>query len=265
MSNIISLVDLEKKIKSVAQSIGVNISESMPITFGYSDPLGDGTPFIKKQWGMYCYGYAVRGNDTDIKKTTNYNEVIYWLFRDIALRMGETYWETCPRTCLDQRRYFFKRQFEILNQICPQFGKRIREEIFQIITLYPFCDGYPETLEYIDTYLEGHTDPMPDLHQEKREPFPLMFSADNMKLRIRNDLGTVEICQTSDDDCWYDLALIKNLINQEKDINRPVDKTDLILFFNKSFEQVSELFRPENYQRTKQALSLSNSCPPSGK
>jgi hypothetical protein len=162
-SNFISLKELEHKINSIINEIGFDecryYKDNRPfITFGKilyehkGNPV-ELVPFVLISNKQYDFGNTERGEIIDEHFSTDYHDVIYWFFEGLAFIAGKKFWRQEHETNLDQRRYFFKKQLEILYKIDSEYGERCKNKLIDIIKRHPFEDGFPETLDFLDQYL----------------------------------------------------------------------------------------------------------------
>jgi hypothetical protein len=162
--NFISIRKLEIKITSITNKMDFSeVRRLFPvfplITFGYimyqykGNPV-DGIPFVrlvryKYLWYQYHFGTTERGEIIDEHYSRNYEDVIYWHFKHLAFMQGDVfvrkYRDEIKLKGFDHRRFHFKAQYDILNQIDPKYGSRFLDEVNWIIRNYPFNDGYPES------------------------------------------------------------------------------------------------------------------------
>lgn len=136
------------------------------VTFGQPRiGIDDDIYFVKIENNEYFYGYMERGEETFVESSKDIEDVLYWLFKKYAYPLASdfalSYFQDAETYHYDRRRFIFKRQWDILNLIQSSYALRYHDEISTLLSKYPFKDGYPETLEYIDTYLAEHPEPMP--------------------------------------------------------------------------------------------------------
>jgi hypothetical protein len=275
--NFIPLKDLKKKIISITDKIDISdicnyYTDGRPlITFGYimyhyNGNLIDEVPFVrlvryKYLWYQYHYGSTERGEIIDEHYSRDYEDVIYWYFKDISYNQSydliRMYREDIKANNFSQRRFLYKKQLDTLNQIDPKYGMQFRKDTEILIKTCPFNDGYPETLEYIDEYLAEHLVPMPCQPKARTIPegYFQIFNGETFEVIVRYEKpSAVKIRSTSDDDNWYDMTSVKALLEGKK---KPIvikDTSDLILFFNVHFQEITKLFKPEDYPETRQQL-----------
>jgi len=65
---------------------------------------------------------------------------------------------------------------------------------------------------------------------------------------------SIDISSVGDKDAWYDLALVKGLINNENKLNITSPIPELINFMKEHFSDIETLFNKKNYPETKHKL-----------
>lgn len=83
-----------------------------------------------------------------------------------------------------------------------------------------------------------------------------IFKNDIFQLRFSSSKSfqTVDICHNRQKEIWYDLALVKALIYNEKNLNLVTTIVEHSNFLQKELAKISELFSDNIYQTTKRRL-----------
>jgi hypothetical protein len=111
--------------------------ESLP-TFGTSTDFGH--PHIEVQGATYHYIAIERGKEISHASTSDLDELLYWIFRDITSQMGYSYELAHRDPRQDFRRIAFAHTMNLLEQLNPNW-KLIREtELTETLNKYPFQD-----------------------------------------------------------------------------------------------------------------------------
>ncbi|MBR10342.1 MAG: hypothetical protein CMP48_27910 [Rickettsiales bacterium] len=87
--------------------------------------------------------------------------------------------------------------------------------------------------------------------------FVEQFSSSVLTIRFSSSKSfeMLDVCSVKETNNWYDVALIKSLIDdQESKLNEKADMSILVSFLSENLEQVEALFDTESYNRTKEKL-----------
>lgn len=82
------------------------------------------------------------------------------------------------------------------------------------------------------------------------------YSNDVFELRFVSDrsIKSIEIKNIENDECYYDLALVKFLLYKEQNLKKIISFETLSFFLIKEVESISRLFNKNNYSTTKMNL-----------
>lgn len=133
-SNFLSLSDIETQVKNLSEVIDAPVS--LIPSFGFSRDLG--YPHVDVTSTGYHYIITERGVELERKSSTNLDDLLYWIFRDVTSSMAIKYEMENRRENQDFRILLFEKQIELMSKLDTQFGNRLRSEIDQIIKLSPF-------------------------------------------------------------------------------------------------------------------------------
>lgn len=133
---IASLEEIQKIVYGLAEKIAAPISKVL--TFGIS--LDDGTPCIQFEGGMFYYFARDRNAIAFRKETRDIDLLLYWVFSDITFDMAVRYEVKNRKENADPRRLIFSYQIELLQQIDPEWAKKEREAIDEILERSPYID-----------------------------------------------------------------------------------------------------------------------------
>ena len=83
-----------------------------------------------------------------------------------------------------------------------------------------------------------------------------IFSNGSFQLRFcsSKSFETVDICSNLPNEDWYDLALVKALLYDKKNLNNVTTIEEYMGFLQKELTNIAELFSDKNYQATKRRL-----------
>jgi hypothetical protein len=112
-------------------------------------------------------------------------------------------------------------------------------------------------MENINTFLNTHNFEL--IEQKSSTNFgdqSKVFSDNNMCIRISTirSVFTIDACNFEDNDNWFDLALLKALLYNEKQLNKPLNKTDYLTFLENEIDVIKKLFVLPNYSLIKLKL-----------
>jgi Immunity protein 63 len=97
-------------------------------TFGYSTQ--EGFPHVEVSSDQYHYVTAERGQEFSRQSTTNYQELLYWIFSDVTQKMA-----FAPDADLGQPgqveywRIAYRKQIELIGRINSDFAPRLAADI----------------------------------------------------------------------------------------------------------------------------------------
>ena len=82
------------------------------------------------------------------------------------------------------------------------------------------------------------------------------FSSPIIKVRLSNSKSSemLDVSGAGEPNNWFDVALVKALIEMETELNKKSDISLLITFLVQNLETVEALFDSENYSSTKKKL-----------
>lgn len=83
-----------------------------------------------------------------------------------------------------------------------------------------------------------------------------IFSKDNIQIRFSSSKSfeSIDIQNSFLSEDWYDLALIKNLLKNEKDLIGVITIEEQKDFLEKEFKKIIEMFNDSNFSGTKKKL-----------
>ena len=132
----LTLSEVETRIVELAQKIGAG--QGICPTYGYSEQTG--CPHIEINVQGYHYVVAERGQESERHSTLDLDELLYWVFADMAFSMATSYELKNRIEDQDCRRIIFQGQLELLEMLSPQWAARQIQEQEKILKKYPFDD-----------------------------------------------------------------------------------------------------------------------------
>jgi hypothetical protein len=131
-----TLREIEADVLRAAARIGA-AGQTLP-TYGTSD---DGArPHIEVGDGLYHYVVVERGVERERRSSRQYEDLLYWIFRDITFGLAFSYELLNRIEDQDCRRIAFPKQIELMRQLGPEFGRRLEAEIADILRRAPYDD-----------------------------------------------------------------------------------------------------------------------------
>jgi hypothetical protein len=131
-----TLRDIEADVAALARRIGG--SEPDLPTYGISQDFG--RPHIEVEQGFYCYVVMERGQELERRLTDDYDELLYWIFRDATHSLAFAYELRNRVEDQDCRRIAFPKQIELMEQIGSTLGERLERDITDILRCAPYDD-----------------------------------------------------------------------------------------------------------------------------
>ena len=107
-------------------------------TYGRSEQSG--RPHIEITGQVYYYVVAERGMENSRKKTTEIQELLYWIFKSVTFDMACDYELAHRVKGQDFRRLLFQKQIEFLNILDSGWATQMKKEKEQILEKHPFVD-----------------------------------------------------------------------------------------------------------------------------
>jgi immunity protein 63 of polymorphic toxin system len=90
-------------------------------------------PFVRERDGWLEWGVAERGNEYEVKRTRDIDELCYWALESIASSLS-TQWELHHRVeGQDFRILMFAKRIELLAALDPRWAARSRAENAQLL------------------------------------------------------------------------------------------------------------------------------------
>jgi Immunity protein 63 len=131
-----SLQEIEKEVAALARRIGAS-KQSLP-TYGISHDGGH--PHVEVKDGLYHYVVVERGEERERRSSVNYDDLLYWIFRDITHGLAFFYELMNRVEDQDCRRIAFPKQIKLMRQLDPKMGERLEQDIADILRRAPYDD-----------------------------------------------------------------------------------------------------------------------------
>jgi hypothetical protein len=131
-----TLQDIETDVAALAPRIGA-AGQDLP-TYGISHDFG--RPHVEVDNVLYHYVVVERGEERERRSTVRYDELLYWIFRDVTHQLAFSYELRNRVQDQDCRRIAFPKQIELMKQIGPTMGMRLEKDIADILRRAPYDD-----------------------------------------------------------------------------------------------------------------------------
>ena len=125
------------RIRTIVKEYGSLIG--VPTASVFAAPRGDGSPYIEIG-DAYQFVVEERGIELERRKTSDLDELLYWLFDGITFSIAFDYELFHRRISEDSRRQLFAKQEALLGQISAEWRDRKQAEHRHILDRYPFND-----------------------------------------------------------------------------------------------------------------------------
>ena len=131
-----SLQEIEKEVAGLARRVGASLHD-MP-TCGVS--RDSGYPHIEVKDGLYHYVVVERGEERDRRSSADFDDLVYWIFRDVTHSMAFFPEDMARIRDQDCRRVAFPKQIQLMRQLGPKMGERTEQHIAEILRQAPYDD-----------------------------------------------------------------------------------------------------------------------------
>ena len=131
-----TLREIEDDVNSLAVRIGASAND-LP-SYGRSRDFA--YPHIEVSDGQYHYVVVERGQEIDRKSSTDYNELLYWIFSDATHNLVFDHELKNRIEDQDCRRIAFPKQVQLIAKISTAMADRKRKEIEAILLCAPYDD-----------------------------------------------------------------------------------------------------------------------------
>ncbi|MAG93892.1 MAG: hypothetical protein CMJ48_09105 [Planctomycetaceae bacterium] len=116
----------------------IDAPSSLSVVPSVSD--GFGAPHVEITDSEYHYVVAERGIECERRRTSNIDELLYWILGSITFDMACTYELSHRNPTKDFRRLLFAHQLELVRKLDSGWAERRSGEIDAILAKHPFDD-----------------------------------------------------------------------------------------------------------------------------
>ena len=131
-----SLAEVETEVRRLAQVLE-SANDDLP-SWGGSRDLA--RPHIEVDDAGYHYVVVERGREQLRDTTTDFDELLYWIFSNATHKLAFAYEAAHRVDGQDTRRVAFARQLELLERVGPAMAARRGAEVARILETAPYRD-----------------------------------------------------------------------------------------------------------------------------
>lgn len=132
-----SLAEIKDEVTHLAQVLGAS-GNDLP---SYGHTRDSAYPHIEVDDQRYHYVIVERGQELERKSTSDFDELLYWVFKDTTSNLAFAYELKNRSEDQDCRRVAFPKQVELLGLISPFMAERQAKEIEKILAIAPYDDA----------------------------------------------------------------------------------------------------------------------------
>ncbi|WP_246316611.1 Imm63 family immunity protein [Scandinavium goeteborgense] len=137
MLKIKTLTELRKELLEIGEIIGCGKRPKFHFIIpDYPDGLA--TPFLEIHDNEYHFIVSERGCEIERKITTSDDEILYWFTESGVHAMASHYAASKRLPNNDFRVVYFRKQYQLMLSIKPEWATRKRIELAEIIQKHPF-------------------------------------------------------------------------------------------------------------------------------
>ena len=100
----------------------------------------DGSAHVEVTTDSYQYVVTERGTEFERRRTTDADELLFWLMCDVTFSLASEYELRHRVSGRDFRRLLFQRQIDLLGQLNADWSERKRREIERVLAAHPYDD-----------------------------------------------------------------------------------------------------------------------------
>lgn len=132
----ISINTLKSRYYAIAKKLN---APSKHVLFAMT-PRDFGYPHIEVHGSEYHYVITERGEELERRRTTDSDELLYWMTSGITRKMASD-WELAHRVeGEDSRRLLFQRDIDLLSRINAGWAERKKAEYDEVLEANPYFD-----------------------------------------------------------------------------------------------------------------------------
>jgi Immunity protein 63 len=133
-----SLQEIEKEVAALARRVGASLHD-LP-TYGVSRVSGLWISAYRGRVRLYHYVVVERGEERARRSSADFDDLVYWIFRDVTHGIAFSYELTSRAEDQDCRRIAFPKQIKLMQRLGPKTGERMEQDIAEILRRAPYDD-----------------------------------------------------------------------------------------------------------------------------
>jgi hypothetical protein len=103
-------------------------------------PQHDGSVHVEVTVDAYHYVVTERGTEFERRRTTDPDELLFWLMSDVTFNLASEYELKHRISGRDFRRLLFQKQIDLMGQLNAEWSERKRHEIQRVLAAHPYDD-----------------------------------------------------------------------------------------------------------------------------
>ena len=107
-------------------------------------PQHNGSPHVEFDGNNFAYVITERGEEYERKSTSNENEILYWLVKDLTRAMASHFELAHRDPTTDSRRLFFQKHLDLIRTIDHNWHTRLQAEYEIVLEQHRFRDTMDE-------------------------------------------------------------------------------------------------------------------------
>jgi len=100
----------------------------------------DGSAHVEVRADSYHYVVTERGSEFERRRTTDPDELLFWLMSDVTFSLASEYELEHRVFGRDFRRLLFQKQIDLMGQLNADWSERKKQEIERVLAAYPYDD-----------------------------------------------------------------------------------------------------------------------------
>lgn len=137
----------------IIEKIKVISKDRFDIRVFFGKPsVGSENLYLYSEGDYYIFGYQERGKKNVMKETTDPDEIMYEIIKEIVFHEASGFEVKNRMKYEDHRRLMFEKELELMKKIDPDYYNRLRQEAEEILKRSPYDDNLAITFDCMDDY-----------------------------------------------------------------------------------------------------------------
>lgn len=162
----------KEEIKEKVKYLGQIINAPSAYLILRDKPLGDGSYYAEFKDDQYYLISSERGKKLDRKVTSDIDQFLYWVFKDVVFKMAVDYELNHRQPYKDPRRLIFSKRIELLSKLNSSWGEREKIEIEKYLKQAPYDDDIDVRVKLTKTFMAKGISSL-DAYKQACEKYPL--------------------------------------------------------------------------------------------